>query len=127
MPSAWDWSHKRKPTTKYLDVANGTSRSPDPNLRVRSGYLLRRLSPESRKIEFGKGDNIKVDRRLLQAMGRELGSIHGEKPVIAKRITRHLKKLDGNWLPTAVEEAAAFIRLDFRSWKFAKRSAKSRR
>jgi hypothetical protein len=118
--SGWDWSHGRKPHIRYLEVANGPSRSPDPNLRVRNGFLFRRLSPESRKLEFGEGDNIKIDRLLLKAMGEELGSIHGADQSAAKGIVNHLRGLDSGWLESAADKAEKFVRSDFREWKKAK-------
>jgi uncharacterized protein DUF2252 len=119
VPSAWDWSHNGAPGIRFLKLANSKSRSPDPNLRLRSGYLLRRLSPESRKLELGDADNVKVDRQLLQAMGREIGAIHGVDREDAKRISGHLNKMDAGWLARSTKAAEVFVRADFAEWKRA--------
>jgi hypothetical protein len=119
VPSAWDWSHRNPPVIRFLKLANSRSRSPDPNLRLREGYLLRRLSPESRKLELGDADDVKVDRQLLQAMGHEIGAIHGVDRVDAERIAKHLKTMGPNWLVNSTKAAADFVRADFASWKRA--------
>jgi hypothetical protein len=119
VPSAWDWSHRNPPVLRFLKLANSRSRSPDPNLRLRDGYLLRRLSPESRKLELGDADDVKVDRQLLRAMGHEIGAIHGVDPASARLIGEHLKKMDASWLVKSTKTAEDFVRADFRAWKRA--------
>jgi len=117
--SAWDWSHKVSSKPRFLHFANGRSRSPDPNLHVRNGYLLRDLSPEARKLELGNDEDIKIDHRLLRAMGRELGAIHGTDRARAKQIKAHLNEADANWLTVSAKKAEDFVRSDFAAWKRA--------
>jgi hypothetical protein len=119
VPSAWDWSHRKAPVIRFLKLATGNSRSPDPNLRLRKGYLLRRLSPESRKLELGDADDVKIDRRLLRAMGHEIGAIHGVDRADGKRIAKHLKTIGANWLVSSTKVAEDFVRADFDAWKRA--------
>jgi hypothetical protein len=117
VPSAWDWSHDIRGGFRGLDLAKGPSRSPDPNLSIENGYLLRRLAPEARKLELGKDDDITVDHQLLQAMGQEIGAIHGADPAAAKQIRKHLDKAETNWLTASAKEAESFVRSDFEAWK----------
>jgi hypothetical protein len=86
---------------------------------VRNGYLLRDLSPEARKLELGNDEDIKVDHRLLRAMGRELGAIHGTDRARAKQIKTHLNEADANWLTVSAKKAEDFVRSDFAAWKRA--------
>jgi Uncharacterized protein conserved in bacteria (DUF2252) len=118
VPSGWDWSHGTNTGFRYLEVAQGASRSPDPHLQVCSKFLLRRLSPESRKLELGHGDDIEWDRKLLSAMGHEIGSIHADSKPAAAQIMKNLNELDA-WFEPAVNEAAKSVRSDFDEWKEA--------
>jgi hypothetical protein len=87
-------------------------------LQVCSKFLLRRLSPESRKLELGHGDDIEWDRKLLSAMGHEIGSIHADSKPAAAQIMKNLNELDA-WFEPAVNEAAKSVRSDFDEWKEA--------
>ena len=64
-------------------------------------------------------DNVKVDRQLLQAMGHEIGAVHGTVRADAKRIAEHLRRMDANWLVRNTKVAEDFVRADFDAWKRA--------
>jgi hypothetical protein len=115
-PSAWDWAHgKRGSVARGLDMARSDSRAPDPFLAVHPGYIVRRLAPDNRKIEFEDKAALKLSGRILEMMGQELGSLHGEQDAAAVRAD--LKRRKGDWLLEAAKRAAAFVEADYESWR----------
>jgi hypothetical protein len=44
VPSAWHWASGTAEPIRFLDLARGIHRSPDPWLRVSNGYVLRRIA-----------------------------------------------------------------------------------
>src|SRR5262245_2120242 len=54
VPSAWDWAHGvTAEQSRFLDLATGEFRSPDPFLNDKGGFILRRIAADSRKIDLG--------------------------------------------------------------------------
>jgi hypothetical protein len=77
VPSAWNWAHnKASSRLRFLDLAKGAFRSPDPFLALQSGFLFRRIAADSRKVELGDNAGAKLKLDLLRAMGFDLGAIH---------------------------------------------------
>ncbi|MDD1537198.1 MULTISPECIES: DUF2252 domain-containing protein [unclassified Bradyrhizobium] len=118
VPSAWDWAHDKHGKLRFLDLATGPYRAPDPHLTLerQSGFVIRRLAPDSRKINLGDHANMEVELDLLNVMGFDIGAIHaaGGAP---ERIAADLRKRDDNWLHAAAKAAAAFVEGDFREWR----------
>src|SRR5262249_21769680 len=52
VPSAWTWAHGRTSRPRFLDLAHGAFRSPDPHLAISGGFILRRIAADSRKIDL---------------------------------------------------------------------------
>jgi hypothetical protein len=114
VPSAWDWAHRKIPSEpRYLGLARGEYRSPDPFLDVHDKFIFRRLAADSRKIELG--DNPAVSAELLKAMGFDLGAIHAADPR-GSRIPDDLGRRSPDWLRTAAKAAAAAVRADYSEW-----------
>jgi hypothetical protein len=44
VPSAWAWAHSKVGRSRFLDVAVGRYRSPDPSLKSDEGYMFRRVA-----------------------------------------------------------------------------------
>jgi hypothetical protein len=71
--SAWDWAHaKKNPRCRLIELAYGMYRSPDPMLRTNAGYVIRRIAPDSRKVEIKDVERLGLSSRLLSAMGADL-------------------------------------------------------
>lgn len=77
LPSAWDWAmgtvEAGAPVGRLL---TSPYRAPDPFSAVVDGWSIRRLAPDSDKIDI---DTLKVaddKRELLRCMGSELANIH---------------------------------------------------
>lgn len=75
------------PGQAAIHLAAGPARAPDPWFRLHGGMLVRRLGPDSRKLE-GSDLQGALGTQLLQAMGLELGSLHAATPGAARRIPR---------------------------------------
>src|SRR5208337_1690975 len=58
------------------DVASARYRAPDPWYSVRDNIIVRRLSPNNRKIEAGDNAFSGLTANMLGATGRELANVH---------------------------------------------------
>ena len=76
--------------------------------------MIRRLAPDSARIELGDLPAERDEVKLLRAMGWETANIHlGSK---RRKIAKHLASLERRWLEHAAEEMAAATTEDFRAW-----------
>jgi hypothetical protein len=118
VPSAWTWAYDGKSrASNFLELANGQYRAPDPFLEVRDRFILRRIAPDSRKIELGDGAGWSLKASLFEAMGFDLASIHAAGSPGAATLRADLKKRPRDWLNTAAKTAVAAVRRDFEEWR----------
>ena len=118
VPSAWDWAHGRPDApSRYMQLSAAPWRAPDPFLSATASFLVRRLAPDSRKAELGPRAGAAIDRRLLLAMGREIGSLHGVDRSAARAIVRDLSHRPKGWLARAAKTAAAAVVRDYDQYK----------
>ncbi len=109
LPSCWD---RDAPVGEHFGLATGRYRCPDPFLRLDGGIVVRRLAPNSRKIDIdGRGKRIR--RRLIGAMARDIGAIHASDAQAAAAILDHLRGQGHNWLARA---SAALTEATLRDW-----------
>jgi hypothetical protein len=77
LPSAWDWAmgtvEAGAPTGQLL---TSPYRAPDPYSAVADGWSIRRLAPDSDKIDIDTLEVADDKRELLRCMGSELANIH---------------------------------------------------
>lgn len=116
VPSAWVAG--REPGLADR-LAHGAYRSPDPTLRYRTDHVVRRLGPNSSKIDFETlAPALHTD--LFAAMGRDLAAIHcGTEPHAAPEITRELAAFPGGWLKQAAKTVAAATVAEWEIWRRA--------
>lgn len=118
VPSAWTLFHgPRRAKTRCGDIAGGKFCSPDPWYSVADGILVRRLSPNNRKIEIDAEPSALLSPRMLGAMGFELANIHLGSANARAAIERDLTKRTGDWLHTAAKDAARAVTADYKDWK----------
>jgi len=113
--SGWDWAHGNLETrSQFLTAANGTFRAPDPFLRIEAGFILRRLTADSRKADH-EDDGGSPDIKLIEAMGFDLASVHvaASDP---QAVLTDLNARSSNWLAKAVEAMAASVKNDYDEW-----------
>lgn len=130
VPSAWTRANGRGPKAiRCYDVATGRHRAPDPwykLTRTPSGTIVvRRLSPNNRKIEAEAQPAELVSPKMLRAMGRELASIHLGSSNKRAAIERDLDTRKSNWLVKEVERAAAFVGSEHEEWRQAYKALKT--
>lgn len=123
LPSAWTRVAGRGAgAMRVAELAAGRFRSPDPWFSVSNGVAVRRLSPNSRKINAASADDedggigivTLLGRAMLEAMGAELAALHLGSTDAAP-ITADLARRGSGWLAEATTRAAAHVVGDFRS------------
>ena len=119
VPSAWDWAHKATGRSRFLDVAFGPFRSPDPHLRRQAGFVLRRIAPDSRKINIADAQLSGLSEDLLRAMASDLASVHAAS-ARGRRIPADLDARPRHWLPESAETARTATEQDFASYPTSK-------
>jgi uncharacterized protein (DUF2252 family) len=119
LPSAW---HRARASAdariRCGDIAAGRHRAPDPWYAVSADIVVRRLSPNNRKIEADDPAMQMVSERVLEAMGRELAAVHLGVSDRRQAIKRHLDKGDAAaWLADCAERMAKATRADFKAFR----------
>jgi hypothetical protein len=119
VPSAWDWAVDDDGSTNLFELlAKGRFRSPDPFLNVSSSYIVRRLAPDSHKINLADKDAEDYNSELLTAMGADLAAIHLSGRADPATI---LADISGRMNPKSFAMAAATIakavRHEFEEWE----------
>jgi len=115
VPSAWDWASGAVKRLRLLDAAFGPHRAPDPSLEVVDGWLVRRIAPDSRKLDLKDVAGRGLGVTLLRAMGAELGALHAAHRR-APRILDDLAGRDPDWLHRAARVAAQAVERDYADW-----------
>ena len=118
VPSAWTWANGNKgQASKFLELANGRFRAPDPFLHVRNKFIIRRIAADSHKIELGDDAGAILRLGLLRAMGFDLASIHAAGSATTRAIRNDLRKRPQGWLNAAAKTAAAAVKRDYEDWR----------
>jgi Uncharacterized protein conserved in bacteria (DUF2252) len=112
----WHWAHGVKGETKFLELAQAAYRSWDPHLDIQERFIFRRIAADSRKLDFKHDLPEDLQQKVLEVMGRELGSIHAASHH-GKEVANHLKTLPADWLVDASYKAKDQVKTDFAAWK----------
>jgi uncharacterized protein (DUF2252 family) len=116
--SAWSRaSGERSPRIRLAQIANGRHRSPDPWFQLHGDVLVRRLSPNNRKIEVEDHLPMLLGTDMLRAMGFDLAAAHLGASAIGPAIAADLKQRPKGWLETAARRMAALIADEQRRFK----------
>ena len=135
--SAWHWrstywsgsapadAASRSTATSMLNDAllHRCVRAHDPSFRVHPGWLIRRLAPDSRRIELKTLARRREAKELLYAMGCEAANVHLGTRAQRSVLMRDLRRRRGEWLQKAVERMGESVVKDFGDWR--KRSPQS--
>jgi hypothetical protein len=116
--SAWTRVYAPKALKqKSGEIAAGSYRALDPWYRVNDDLVVRRLSPNNRKIEFGNGKTESLlDAKLLRAMGRELANVQHGVQDRQSTVGADLAKRKPDWLLNNATAAANLITREYREW-----------
>jgi len=96
-------------------MATGAARSPDPNLTYGASAVVRRLAPNSRKIDFAKVDK-RLHVRVVAAMAHELATVHAETPALRARLGKALDALPADWLIAATRRVVEWTEQEFTAY-----------
>ena len=120
-PSACVWARPGgAKAIRYQTILDHAVRCPDPFVRERGKWLVRRLAPDSSPIEIESMRGEADQDRLLHAMAWEAANIHLGTPRAGKRILDDLKNRSGKWLRSAVKDMLKTTIDDWKEWKKVK-------
>jgi hypothetical protein len=122
LPSAWPpggQSTGAEQAMRNDAAARGKYRANDPWYRLKGNLLVRRLSPNNRKLEAEGGSIDLLTPDMLRAMGLELANVHLGTGNRRAAIVRDLARRDGDWLHANAKRAAAAVARDYADWKAA--------
>ncbi|HYM13894.1 MAG TPA: DUF2252 family protein [Bryobacterales bacterium] len=119
-PSACVWAAKGGGSAKilYQEIVDRAVRAPDPFVRLKKRWIVRRLAPDCSRIELAALPKERDEIRLLHAMGFETANVHlgsGEP----RAIRADLKKRGRRWLHRAAQEMAEAVERDWKDWRKA--------
>ena len=121
VPSSVYWAKDDEGPSEilYQAIISRAVRCPDPFVRLRGRWIVRRLSPHCSRIELTVLPTNRDELKLLSAMGWETANIHLGTVDAQKYIRRHLSRLKPNWLYTAAKEMQEAVSHDWHAWKKA--------
>jgi len=119
LPSAALWAQKQLAGAEiyYAEILARAVRQLDPVVKVYEGWVVRRLAPDSRRIELAELGPERDERRMLYAMGWETGNIHLGTPNEKKNILDDIQNRKQGWLRKAAEKMADATLKDWERWK----------
>ena len=118
MTSAWSRAHgPGNREVRAGEIANGRYRPHDPWYRIKNNVVVRRLSPNNRKIEVEKGKSTLFTRDMLETMGFELANVHLGTAERRDAIRRDLEKRKRGWLTANARAASDATTQEFKDWK----------
>jgi hypothetical protein len=116
-PSACVWAESGKGTAPilYQKIIDGSVRCPDPFVRLRKRWIVRRLAPDCSRIELSALPKERDEIRLLHNMGWETANIH--LGTLSPKVLRaDLKKRPKSWLLAAARQMEKAVRGDFKDY-----------
>ena len=117
-PSAWSWALNLKGQNRirYQEAIDISVRAVDPWVRLKDGWIVRRLAPDCTRIELACVPRDKDKGKLLEAMGWETANVHlGSKRT--KSILSDLKGRPAHWLHDAAAGMVKATTTDFNEWR----------
>ena len=119
IPSAALWAEKKHKGAEiyYEEILARAVRSLDPVVKVYSGWVVRRLAPDSVRIELVDLGPERDEKRMLHTMGWETGNIHLGTPTMIKAVLDDLKNRKKDWLKKAAEKMTEATLKDWGKWK----------
>ncbi|HTM49526.1 MAG TPA: DUF2252 family protein [Bryobacteraceae bacterium] len=112
----WAGPQRRSGRILYQQILRRAVRCPDPFVRLRESWIVRRLAPDCSRIELQALPRQRDEVRLLDAMGWETANIHlgTAKP---RDILQDLNNRPSNWLNSAAAAMADVVHADWSRWR----------
>jgi hypothetical protein len=123
-PSAAYWAAGCDGTTRlmYDDIVDAAERCPDPFVKLKGRWIVRRLAADASSIDIDRLPKGK-EKKLLTAMGRETANVHLGSA--SKAILRDLDARPAGWLEAAAKAMVAATITDWQAWKAVRASAQA--
>ena len=117
--SACLWANGGEGKTKirYEQIITQALRVPDPFVRLRGRWIVRRLAPHCSRIELASLPRERDETRLLHAMGFETANIHFGSREAMEAVRRDFKKRPPHWLYEAAKEMTKAVTKDWEEWR----------
>lgn len=117
LPSAWAVFGPGTDTTILAGtIAHAATRAVDPHYRVADGLVVRRLSPNSRKIEVKDAGAVLMAAEMLRLMGREIATCHAGDTARIAAVQADAAERNATWLCEHATAAAKSIKRDFKAF-----------
>ena len=113
------WSRARDTDNKEISagrIAEGRFRPIDPWYKVIGTLVVRRLSPNNRKIELEKGTSPLFEQDVLRTMAFDLANVHLGQQDHRDAIRRDLERRKRGWLVANARAAADVTTRDYKAW-----------
>ena len=119
VPSGWTRARGDGSRLRLNGIALGKYRAPYPWYAASGNLLVRRLSPDNRKInvEDRRDATLLLHPDLLWAMGRDLAAIHLGARDRRDALRKDLEKRKQRWFRACVETAVEFVAREYAEWK----------
>ena len=116
LPSAWiEAGFHGAAALDVAGMALHPHRAPDPWLTVSQTLVVRRLAPDSRKLDIAPGRE-RAFLGMLSDMGGELANIHSSQGD-STRLTQALAASPKHWLAQGAQALADTVLMDFEAWR----------
>ncbi len=116
--SAWEWADQRRKRQgiQYQKALDCARRCPDPFVKLRGKWIVRRLAPDCSRIELASLPTKHDAAHLLRAMGFETANVHlGSRP--ARELEGDLRKRKRGWLQAAALAMVDSVTADWTEWR----------
>ncbi|SDA26122.1 DUF2252 family protein [Sphingomonas sp. NFR15] len=117
LPPAWAaFGPGTDATIRAGTIAHAETRAVDPHYRVDAGLVVRRLSPNSRKIEASDAGAVLMSAEMLRLMGREIATCHAGDLARLAAVRADAARRDADWLRDHARAAAKAVKRDFKAF-----------
>ena len=119
LASAALWAQKKHKNAEiyYEEILARAVRSLDPAVKVYEGWVVRRLAPDSTRIELAELGPERDEKRMLRAMGWETANIHLGTPTAIEDVLKDLKDRKKGWLIKASGKMVKATLKDWEMWR----------
>jgi hypothetical protein len=111
--SAAAWAESGTQGPFYADILSHAIRSADPFLQVSGPWVVRRLSPDCRRLELASFNRVEDEEWLLHAMGLETANVHLGTAGARRAVMKHLKDSPKNTIRKAAIAMGKSVAKDF--------------
>ena len=120
IPSSCAWVDQKKTGNQeiyYETAIKNAVRSHDPYQKAIGSWIVRRLSPDSNRIDIDDLPAKRDEEILLHAMGSEAANVHLGTKHQTRNILKDLDRRKADWLRSAAKEMAKAIERDWKDYK----------